>query len=129
MAQRLGKTVICTECHAALARQGRVKRSFLGFGRYSCPQCGKEFKSPLPRSYIVTYWIAAVGIPVGCVVMGVQSSVEDLGDFASLAEVGIVYICIIIALVRDASLKKKVRHAWQEHERKATDIPQQSTQA
>jgi uncharacterized protein (DUF983 family) len=99
MAQKQGSIVICTECTRPLLHQGRVKRSFLGFGRFNCPQCGKDFRSPLPKGYSVTYWILALGLPVGCIVMAFYSN---------FALPGILWICIIVALAGDASLKKRV---------------------
>lgn len=49
------KAAICPHCGHSFS--GVAKKSFLGFQKFSCPNCSKEFTYPLFRGYRITYWI------------------------------------------------------------------------
>lgn len=104
-----GDDFVCTECHAAFTRQRPLNRSFLGFVRFICPQCGKNVLYPLTNGYRAFYWVFVAAVSVLCVVMFLQGNIVLPGALV---------IAAIIALGRNGGIKRKVEHAWYEHDRK-----------
>jgi|UPI0006479263 hypothetical protein len=45
----------CPHCDHAFS--GVAKKSFLGFQKFSCPNCRKAFTAPLFRGYRIAYWV------------------------------------------------------------------------
>lgn len=83
----------CTHSYTA-----PIKRTFLGFPRAGCPQCGAENLQPLTSGYRTIYIVACV---VGAIVM-----VVGLGQGRIFAP-GWLVLGGIIALVKDHGLRKR----------------------
>lgn len=74
------------------------KRSFLGFQKLSCPKCKVNVIYPLTSGYRTTYWVLLVFMLLSIA-----------GSF-SRGEIGVpggIGIAVVIALIRDWSIKKK----------------------
>jgi hypothetical protein len=111
------KNFVCTECHVAFTQERPLSRSFLGFGRFDCPKCGKKIRYPLTRGYKTFYWFFVVAILLYGVIIFRQGG---------LLFPGIWWIAALVALGNDGYLKRKVKTAWYEHERKGkprVDVP------
>lgn len=75
------------------------KRSFLGFQKLNCPKCKEEVHYPLTSGYRTTYWVLLV-----IMILSIA------GSF-SRGEIGVpggIGIAVVIALVRDWSIKKNL---------------------
>lgn len=90
--------VICQNCSHSFTAV--PKRSFLGFQKVACPSCGKKSIYPLTQGYRVTYWVLIALMIVWF--LGTLSK----GD---IAVPGILGVAIIVALIKDSSIKKKVK--------------------
>ena len=86
----------CSKCRSIF--NGEPDRTFLGFQRMVCPKCGNRLSYPLSRGYRIFYWMMLVLMGLMIVAAFAQ------GDFAFP---GIIGICMIVALVRDARLRRR----------------------
>ena len=86
----------CPKCRNMF--NGEPSRTFLGFQKLVCPRCRNRLAYPLTRGYRIFYW----GMLVLMGLMIVAAFAQ--GDFAFPGGIG---ICMIVALVRDAQLKKR----------------------
>ena len=77
---------------------GEPGRTFLGFQRLICPRCGGRLAYPLTRGYRIFYWVMLVLMALMIAAAFAQ------GDFAFP---GVIGICMIVALVRDAQLRRR----------------------
>jgi len=92
--------IVCTECFSTF--NAIPKRSFLGFLKFVCPKCNKNVLYPLTSGYRTFYWILVVLMAIvfiGSIAMGG-------GIFAP----NLLGIAVIIALVKDVSIKKKIQN-------------------
>ena len=56
---------ICTNCLKSVARGGvRVRRMFLGGGRFVCPHCEAAVAWPLSMGYRLLYWCVGGFLPL-----------------------------------------------------------------
>ena len=92
--------VVCTECHSTF--NATPKRSFLGFLQFVCPKCNRKVVYPLTSGYRIFYWIVFTYMVIVSVVAFKQ------GGFAIP---GLIGIAVIIALIKDTSIKRKVQSA------------------
>jgi hypothetical protein len=106
-----GNDWVCTECHAAFTQQRPPGRSFLGFARFVCPQCGKLVTYPLTRNYKLFYWLFLLAMFILCVLLFMFQHEKFYAP-------GPAWVAALIALGTDGGIKRKVRHAWYEHDRK-----------
>jgi hypothetical protein len=104
-----GKDYVCTACYVAFTQESALSRSFLGFGRFDCPKCGKTIRYPLTVGYKIFYWFFVVAVAIFCVMMFRQGNVVIPG---------LAWIAALVALGNDGYFKKRVKTAWYEHERK-----------
>ena len=88
---------ICRRCGNRFS--ARPTQTFLGFRQLKCTACSKDLAYPLSTGYLITYWIMLV-IMTFTFVLNLRH-----GD-VSLA--GLLAITIIIALVKDALLRRQV---------------------
>jgi hypothetical protein len=97
----LPREVICTECYSTF--EAIPRRSFLGFLKFICPDCKREFLHPLTSGYRTFWWIM--------IILGIIALFG--GPF------GVIFVIAgiagIVALVKDSSLKKKLQLAWLKH--------------
>jgi hypothetical protein len=98
--------LVCGSCHVALSNSGPIPRTFLGFGRVVCPQCGQTTHYPLTNGTKIFYWVLVAAVTVFCVVELSQGNV---------ALPGLVWIAAVAALVNNGSIERKVEQAWQQH--------------
>ena len=86
----------CPKCKNMF--NGEPRKTFLGFQKLVCPRCRNGLAYPLTRGYRIFYWVMLVLMGL----MIVEAFAQ--GDFALP---GIVGICMIVALVRDARLRRR----------------------
>ncbi len=106
-----GSEYACTECYATFDHPVAPKRSFLGFPRLKCPQCGREIRYPLTEGYRTFYWVFIVGLSGASL-----CTILLQARYAFLP--GVLWFAAIWALMGDAALKSKTRMAWCMHDRK-----------
>lgn len=105
------KDYVCTECHTAFAKERPLSRSTLGFIRFDCPACEKDIHYPLTKGYRIVYWVILTAAPILAVIAFRQGY---------LFVPGLFWIGALAALGNDGYLKRQVKHAWYEHERKGS---------
>src|ERR1700694_2697716 len=91
---------LCKSCRTQF--HSRPTRSFLGFQKVKCPSCGKETLYPLTTGYRVAYWVILC-----LMILGVIKNASE-GQFTIP---GLLGIAVIIAIVRDAQIRKQVAQA------------------
>ncbi|MGA2527328.1 MAG: hypothetical protein ABSF79_12045 [Smithellaceae bacterium] len=89
---------VCQNCSRRFTEV--PKRSFLGFQKVACPSCEKKSTYPLTSGYRATYWVLLALMVVGFIGTLSQGGIAGPGIFG---------IAIIIALIKDSSIKKKVK--------------------
>lgn len=92
--------VTCLQCGKAFP--ATMKRSFLGFPKVVCPNCGIRGHRPLTRGFRAFYWVF-LGIML-LVLVALFAS----GGFAIP---GILTILVIVALARDAAFRRREARA------------------
>lgn len=113
-------TYVCTQCHVALTWERPLPYTFLGFGKFVCPECGYANRYPLSRGYKIFYWLFVIGVVALLDTLRRQGSQFDPGGIV------LFWFAAIFALVRNRYTKRRVQKAWSEHERKGkphTDVP------
>jgi predicted RNA-binding Zn-ribbon protein involved in translation (DUF1610 family) len=93
---------VCRSCGARF--RSSPKRTFLGFQRFVCPDCGTEMLYPLTNGYRTTYWVIVV-------FMGL-SVIGSLAE-GNVAFPGLLGVAVIVGLVRDRRIQKEVNNAAQ----------------
>jgi len=94
------KRVVCTNCF--YGQEHVLKRTFLGFHKFTCSLCETPNKYPLTNSYVVIYAIAAFFFVAGTI----------LAFFGQGAPTCVVLgIGGLIALGYDFGIRRKARHA------------------
>jgi hypothetical protein len=88
---------ICQHCHERTSRE--PKRTFLGFQKISCGQCGRESFYPLTQGYYFSYWAAIILI---CVL----SAVELLNG--ALPIPGVFFFAVVYGLYQDRKLFRQI---------------------
>src|SRR6266852_2105593 len=91
---------LCNSCKAQF--RSRPTRSFLGFQKVECPSCGKETLYPLTTGYRVAYWVI--------ICLMILAIFYNAGA-GQLTIPGLLGIAVIIAIVRDAQIRKRVAQA------------------
>ena len=94
------RDAICRGCHHPF--RAKPKRDFLGFQRFTCPNCSKPVMYPLTSGYRVTYWIL-----VGLMTMAIVAAFAE----GSYGFPGLIGIAMIWALAKDYSIRKDVAAA------------------
>jgi hypothetical protein len=89
--------IICSHCKEAI--EGKPKRTFLGFQRYTCESCKKPTVYPLTSGYRAIYWVAIVVFALGSLMALQQGNVLIPS---------ILLIAAIVALIKDKSIQKKI---------------------
>lgn len=90
--------VACTVCGSLACTY--KKRTFLGFHRYDCEECGEEVLLPLSGGYRTMYWVVLV-------LMGLmQVAAFAQGTFVLP---GLLGVCSVVALVKDKQLSREAR--------------------
>lgn len=95
-----GDIVVCLTCGIRL--QGKPETSYLGFKKYSCPDCLSVSTYPLRSVVRVVYWIAAVGLSFNALGVLLHGSVPYSGPFA---------IAAIVCLILDTQVRGRVSRA------------------
>ena len=101
------------ECQSCNSKEMKRKRSFLGFEKLICLNCGKYLEYPLSSGYRVTYWILGVWfglvlldkIPVLIRALSISSALF-MNILAENSMIILVVIGAFMALVKDFRLKK-----------------------
>jgi len=88
----------CINCNASAEYE--IKKSFLGFQKFKCKECGQENLYPLTKDYRIIYWIAVVGSSLFSVASIIRGEI-------SLP--GILVIGGIWGLIADFKIQKKVK--------------------
>ena len=88
---------VCPHCEGGFT--AIPNRTFLGFQKLTCPECKGNVIFPLTSGYRTTYWVVFVFM-----VLGIFASFSE-GGFAFPGGLG---IAVVIALVRDSIIKKRV---------------------
>src|SRR6266568_3489091 len=91
---------LCNSCRTRF--RSTPTRSFLGFQRVKCPSCGKETLYPLTTGYRGAYWVI-----LGLMILAVIKNASE----GQLTIPGLLGIAVIIAIVRDAQIRKRVAQA------------------
>lgn len=81
-------SVVCLMCGIRL--QGKPGTSYLGFKKYTCPDCLSVSTYPLRSVVRVVYWGAAVGLSFNALGVLFHGSVPFSGPFAVAAIVGLI---------------------------------------
>jgi hypothetical protein len=84
-----GKLTPATCTHCGHQFDAVARKSFLGFQKFTCEQCRKEFTSALFRGYRITYWVLLV---LAAVLMITSSNVRP----------NIFFVLMAIAVTIDA---------------------------
>ncbi len=92
--------VICTEC--AQKFQGELKQDLLGIRKTKCPSCGKEVKYPLTGGTFGCYISILILFGLIFIVALINGRI---------AFPGIIAILVVVALVQNADVKKKLEIA------------------
>ncbi len=87
----------CSKCGTSL--QGAPKKTFLGFQELSCESCKHTERLPLTKGYRTTYWVITV-----VMILSIAASFQQ----GSVGLPGLLGILVVIALVMDARLRKKL---------------------
>jgi len=93
------KDYVCTHCHVVFTQERRLSRSFLGFGKLVCPQCGKANRYPLSKGYKTFYWLFVIALAALCAVMFRRGNV---------ILPGIAWIAAVVALGNDRCIRNQV---------------------
>ena len=88
--------ITCKKCNANSTTT--PEQSFLGFQKITCQNCGERLLYPLTKGYRIAYFVLLI-------LMGIML-VNGLKD-GNVGFPGGIGIAIIIALVRDCSIRKK----------------------
>ncbi len=88
---------ICLSCHNHF--RAAPTRSFLGFQKLRCPVCSKNVLYPLTSGDRTTYWVILFLMTVWII--------GNLSE-GKVSSPGLLGLAVIIALVRDAQIKKAV---------------------
>ena len=111
-------SVVCTNCSTRL--RARPKRTFLGFLKFHCFSCRKDFDYPLTSGYRTTYWVLLVFMVLAVASMFAQGRV---------GYPGLVTLLGAVALVQDAGIRKKVAAASKVVPKRAAVAPAGPTTA
>lgn len=57
------KAIKCISCNKEF--MGKYKLTFLGFKKYTCPECNHKNLYPLSKPYIILYWFIMVNFIMG----------------------------------------------------------------
>ncbi len=87
----------CNKCNANFTQE--PKRSFLGFQKLVCSSCNEKLVYPLTTGYRITYWVL-----VAFMALSFANALSQGG----IAFPGVLGIAIIIALIQDWRIKKRV---------------------
>jgi uncharacterized protein (DUF983 family) len=90
--------VACPTCGAASSKT--LPKTFLGFRKLHCVNCGADSTLPLSSGYRLTYLVVFAAM----IVVGI--SIYRQGQ---VPLPGFIAIAIVIALIRDFALRKRVR--------------------
>src|SRR5205823_1225134 len=91
---------LCEGCKTRF--RGTPTRSFLGFQKVKCPSCGHETLYPLTKGYRGAYWV----ILCLMVLVVIENAREGQVTFP-----GLLGVAVIIAIVRDAQIRRQVSQA------------------
>ena len=97
-----GENYVCLSCHREFPEIEKVKKSFLGFEKWTCPLCQNENLYPLTPSYVVIYVLILIGTALVSVVAMMNGEIPMPGLFA---------IAAVIGLVKNGQIKAEVRQA------------------
>jgi hypothetical protein len=67
----------CLHCGQFCRR--KPKRTFLGFRKTSCQDCGRESLYPLSTNYVRVYWIALAVITIVCIRIALNGDIPIPG--------------------------------------------------
>ncbi|HXA46819.1 MAG TPA: hypothetical protein VNW52_04260 [Burkholderiaceae bacterium] len=93
--QEGGIAVQCTSCQHLF--NGVPRKSFLGFKKFSCPECKKKFLLPLYTGYRIFYWIVLLCF-IGFQVSGQSNGQPSI--FTVLMAIAIVYDIYLLIKLR-----------------------------
>jgi predicted RNA-binding Zn-ribbon protein involved in translation (DUF1610 family) len=85
----------CASCGHSF--RAKPTRTFLAFQKMKCPKCSKDVIYPLTSGYRTTYWVI--------VMLMIIAFLGSLGS-GQIAMPGLLGFAAIIALIRDAKLRK-----------------------
>jgi hypothetical protein len=88
---------VCSHCRTRF--NSLPKRTFLGFQKFSCPECKEDVVYPLTPGYRMTYWIL-----FALMMFSITSALAH-GKFGVP---GVLGIAVVIALIRDWRIKNRV---------------------
>jgi len=108
-------SAVCSHCQTPFS--GTPTRTFLGFQRVKCSSCGTSLTYPLTSGYRIAYWVFLVLF--GAALANALAEGE-------VALPGLAVIGAVIALVRDAQIRRKVAGNAVSS---AVDLSRASTQA
>ena len=91
---------ICRHCSARF--RGMPRTDLLGIRRFTCPSCGREVDYPLAEWRRAVYWVLVILMGIGVLTAFLQRK---------FAWPAIVALAVILALVKDARLRREVRSA------------------
>ncbi len=92
--------VVCIKCKTEF--EDKPKQSFLGFQVFTCPKCAEKITYPLTGGYRLIYWFVLIGL--------ILYSVSAISQ-GSIPIPGLLGIAAIIGLVRDRSLRNKLKRS------------------
>ena len=115
------KAIVCPRCSTAFERADKIKRSFLGFPKQKCAQCGETILQPLTSGYRTFYLVVAILMGFVClvplaiilVVGSVGLVTDDPDALAALTGIpilvpGLIPLAMIYALIKDRALRKRL---------------------
>jgi len=88
---------ICTSCKHQFT--SLPERSFLGFQKLNCPNCGEKVVYPLTNGYRTAYWVIFTLMSVFIINAWLNGATAGPNLFG---------IAVIFALFRDRSIRKQI---------------------
>jgi DNA-directed RNA polymerase subunit RPC12/RpoP len=97
-----GENYVCLSCHREFPEIEEVKKSFLGFEKWTCPHCQNKNLYPLTTSYVVIYVLILAGTALASIAAMTRGE---------MPMPGLVAIAAVIGLVKNGQIKAEVRQA------------------